>query len=952
MITSFSPDGVTEDAEEPIRIQFDQPMVGEDQIGASLEQPPVKLEPTAEIAALWEDRQTLVVRPVDELTPSTLYEVRFIGELEGRVLEGDYSFVYRPIHVVTNFGLDLRQAPIEPRIGLRFNQPVKAEDVERGCHIEDQDSGRLIDVNTPDADLVGEEMVFVPAEKLEQGHDYLVRCESLAGAGGHVEMEEPYEVELRTFPEFQILSFQPEGDDVWSDEVDIELSFSNPVDEEKLRDAIAIHPKAAGFDRGTLDSYGSVYTVKVDLKSSTDYTVRLSGKLNDIFGQPIEGDTRFSFTTGKARPRLVMETGIFAVESAKDSGYPIWTRNLSRFDVDCARVPEKKVVSLLTGSLNYDPWYDAGQDNVEWKKYGLKRKHKRIRVKDAKDKWQLSDMQLGKLCGGKGKKGLFLAEMKSDQVEPDPDYYWRYRPQQRVLANVTDLGLLLKAGSASGILWVTNLSTGKTVKGAAVTVYTPRGRKAWSGTTDKDGIVRLPGADRLLRQPGSGDKDEYEEEAWEEYDMWRSKRLIVVVKKGDDMAVVDGNWANGIQIWNFGVPVDYKGGATRHRGFILSDRGIYRPGEKVHFKGLMRRVAMGKTPEVPAGARVSITVENPRGSIIYDKRHRLTEFGGFDFDLKLEPEAYLGDYYVTARIKDQAFRETFLVEEFRKVSYELDLDAGKRHTRLGKRLKLELGANYLFGAPVKDADVTWSVMRRPHSVHFPKLREYTFNDDASEGRYYFWWDRDDYHYLEFVSDGDGVTDGKGNFRFAVKDQASDLKSPQDYIVQVTVNDQAGDSVSKRKVVTAHKADIYVGLHSQEWVQAVGMPFSVNTVAVTPDGKRIAAKATLSYVRQRQECKYSGGYRDYPTCQAVHDKIWSRRIDIPATGNGTERIMPKEPGEYVIRIEGEDERGNKVAASSFVWVLGKGEAFWSGDESARMTLMTSKNEYKPGETAKL
>ena len=85
-------------------------------------------------------------------------------------------------------------------------------------------------------------------------------------------------------------------------------------------------------------------------------------------------------------------------------------------------------------------------------------------------------------------------------------------------------------------------------------------------------------------------------------DSYRSQRLIAVVEKGGDMAAVDGNWANGIQIWNFGVPEDRHSGTTRIRGLIQSDRGIYRPGETVHFKGLVREVAVGRAPAVPTGA--------------------------------------------------------------------------------------------------------------------------------------------------------------------------------------------------------------------------------------------------------------------------------------------------------------------------------------------------------------
>jgi len=34
------------------------------------------------------------------------------------------------------------------------------------------------------------------------------------------------------------------------------------------------------------------------------------------------------------------------------------------------------------------------------------------------------------------------------------------------MANVTDLGVLVKAGTASGLVWVTALSDGKPVQGA------------------------------------------------------------------------------------------------------------------------------------------------------------------------------------------------------------------------------------------------------------------------------------------------------------------------------------------------------------------------------------------------------------------------------------------------------------------------------------------------------
>ena len=323
----------------------------------------------------------------------------------------------------------------------------------------------------------------------------------------------------------------------------------------------------------------------------------------------------------------------------------------------------------------------------------------------------------------------------------------------------------------------------------------------------------MPGTTKLLRQPGADDSTG--DEDYDDYYSYRSQRLIAVVESGDDMGVLDGNWANGIQTWNFGVRTERMSGETRMRGFIQSDRGIYRPGETVHFKGLVREIAVGKAPAVPARAKVEIHVEDSRGQNVLDETMRLSPFGGFAFDLPLTTEANLGDYYVTATVAGQTFRERFSVEEFRKVSFEVGLEGNERHGRLGDKLSFEVDANYLFGAPVTGAEVSWNVQRRSHSIHFPEFSEYAFGDFAGRG-WWFYYEEDYYddYYLSYVSDGTGTTDRRGKFRFAVRDSTTKFDGPQDYVVGVEVKDETDQVISKRQVVTAHKSDFYLGLHTQ------------------------------------------------------------------------------------------------------------------------------------------
>ncbi|HUS65680.1 MAG TPA: MG2 domain-containing protein [Kofleriaceae bacterium] len=951
VVTSHSPAAARIDVAEPIQIQFDKPVAGEAEVGVPLATPPLTIHPAVPLAAQWADRQTLVVTPKAELDPSTRYRVELTGRLGERSGGFTFEFVNHPLEVDGVWGLAIDRLPPRPVLPLHFNQPVRAGDVIERCRVSGEAGAMPGLLTVDDRDAVADVVEVEPAVALTQGVDYRLTCDGLTGAGGAEPMTEGFSQLLHTYPTLSIAGVGPDGSDVPADDVEIEITLSTPVDLETLRKHLEAKPAIHGLARGALDAEGVKYRAVVSLEVETPYEIRITKGLTDVFGQKLDKTVEHDFVTGHARPRLSLETGIFAVEPSA-GGYPVWTRSVGTFAVQCAAVPKASIVKLLTSEMDYDPWYDASSpDVVKWKALGMSAKKKKVTIADAKNNWHLEKIVMHETCGG-APRGLFLADFSSPDILMDPDRSWSFRPSRRVLANVTDLGVLLKAGPASGLIWVTSIATGKPVGGASVQVYAPTGKQVWSGTTDKDGLVSLPGSARLLGDKGGGEAAEGgDEEGWDSY---RAQRLIAIVEKGEDLAAVDGNWANGIQTWNFGVAEDRGGGQTRVRGLIQSDRGIYRPGETVHFKGIAREIAIGRAASVPVGAPVEVVVTDSRGANILTKKLPLTRFGGFSFDLPVAEEAPTGDYAVVATIKKQVFRESFQVEEFRKVSFEVDVASPARHGSLGEKLLFNVSADFLFGAPVKDAKVTWEVQRRPHHLHFPRFPEYGFVDYAARGAYSWWYydEESASEYTSFVSDGEAKTDARGKAAFAVRDPKSEFDGPQDYLARAVVTDESDQSVGKQVVVTAHPSEFYVGIHTQEFVQAVDMPFAVNTIALRPDGAQVGTKATMTFVRESWDCSWSGGYRSYSSCTDKHDTELTREITIPATGSGTERILPKKPGEYVIRVEATDARGAAVTSSSYVWVLGKGEAFWSGDEDARMSLIASKPQYKAGETAKI
>ncbi|MGE0400680.1 MAG: alpha-2-macroglobulin [Kofleriaceae bacterium] len=953
-VMSYGPQGPVDKA-EPVEIKFDKPVVAEAMVGKPADPLAVAISPSVPWKGYWQDRQTLTIEP-DGLAPSMRYKVALQGELAKRTHGFEFAFVHRPLAVEGVWGVDPMSLAPDGELPLSFNQPVIAEDVAKHCKLVGA-GGAAIALAPPSVSVDASANVSLkPVSKLGAGEAYTVACEGLAGAGGNAALDKPYSLAVRARPMLAVAKIGPDGRDIGADEVAMTFTFTTPVALEQVRKAVHSKPAIRGLDQGWLSGDGKEYKVTADLEVTTDYKLEVKG-LVDIYGQKLDKAVTHAFRTGDAAPRLSMERGIFALE-ASAKGYPLWSRNVGTFQLECAQIPRDKLVQVLTTDMNYDPWGGNDDDKaIDWSKLKTKGKKQSFKT-TGKNKWLLTDLELGKTCAGKpGARGVFLAEVTSDDVIPDPQRMWLTPRRNRVLANVTDLGVLIKTGTASGLVWVTSLSTGSPVAGAKVVVYTPQGKQVWTDTTNADGIVKVPGSAIMKAQKAGSTTTE--EEEYSDWDSYRSQRMIAVVENGADLAVVDGNWSNGIQIWNFSLPEDRTGGAVKMRGFIQSDRGLYRPGESVHFKGIAREVANGLPPRVPTQgkkSKVAIEVQDSRGQVALTKTTKLSAFGGFAFDMQLGEEAVLGDYYVSATVGDQVFREKFSVEEFRSATFEVGVKAAQKDPRPGARLTFDVDAKYLFGAPVAQGKVEWSLRRRNHPLTFKGYDEYTFSANPFS---YWWYDECSYSrygcadYGEFISDGTGQTNAHGKLQIAARDSATTFDGPIDYILTANVTDSADQTMSKSAIVTAHKTSLYLGMHANEYVQAVAMPFGVNIVALAPDGSRKEAKAKLTFTKVDRDCRWEqAGARSFMKCDTKDKLAIERDITIAGAGSHTERIYPTEPGEYVVRVTSKDDRGNEVSAASGIWVIGKGDAFWSGDEGARMSLVASKPTYKAGDTARL
>ena len=62
--------------------------------------------------------------------------------------------------------------------------------------------------------------------------------------------------------------------------------------------------------------------------------------------------------------------------------------------------------------------------------------------------------------------------------------------------------------------------------------------------------------------------------------------MAVVGDYGGPFGVAVSDWNNGIAPWDFGVYANYY--ASAYNAYLYTDKPIYRPGQTVHIKGIVR----------------------------------------------------------------------------------------------------------------------------------------------------------------------------------------------------------------------------------------------------------------------------------------------------------------------------------------------------------------------------
>jgi len=557
----------------------------------------------------------------------------------------------------------------------------------------------------------------------------------------------------------------------------------------------------------------------------------------------------------------------------------------------------------------------------------------------------------------------------------------------RVFA-ISDLGLTYKVGGNSLLLWATSLKTGMPAPGVQVVGFTREMEAFPLGQTDADGILTFQQKDLDgLSLKTLGDFRPVKRH------LDHGQIVCLLAATANDVSFIRMTPADSLKpqgIWQVKA-----GEKIRNlKGQVFTERGVYRPGETLHFKGLVREYQEGRILS-PQGKVCSFEISSPKGEQVYSQELPLSDFGSASGEVTAAGHWPLGTYTMTMSFgpkppetkapansdqqgpgqldqEDEGEQEqanveqpnsgpaptnaatcTFQVQEFKAPRHFVEIDFKKfsrpdtsfvnDQGRQRDFVRIGLSGAYYAGGPVKHGQVRWKLHKSKTSYQVPGNDNFEFGYTRDEPG-------------ELIESGQAILDEKGRTEIEFPLDREVLAGESGYLVIATVVDFDGRAASNSKTYQL-VPDYLVGLsrHPDEVPPETEQLLKV--VATNRDGKRIGKgqiqaavlERTWVYVVKRNE---QGDI--YWSDQETWKRSYATNLHLEK-GEASFRFDFGWSGRYLVTFTYQDDRGRNFTSATIYQVSSPGGAE-EGEKKENayqiLSLSADRPAYEPGQTARI
>lgn len=309
---------------------------------------------------------------------------------------------------------------------------------------------------------------------------------------------------------------------------------------------------------------------------------------------------------------------------------------------------------------------------------------------------------------------------------------------------VTRLMLVHKSSNSTIDAWVVDRISGKPVPKATVAIY----ENVYQSTK------------HTVKQVASAQTDAY---GLASISMNENKSYSIAVTHNDDMASPIAN------LWGQGNNRPQRSSDTYDSEVSLfTDRAIYRPKQIVYVKGIAWKKSSTESV-VEKNKKIQVRLRDANFQVVAEKEYTTNEFGSFSSEFVLPPTGLTGRFTIEAN----SFSQQFLVEEYKRPNFELEIKRTDKEYTFGDTVLLKGKALTYMGFPLQQAQGKYRIVKQT----------------------YHWFRCFPSQYVEEIASGSMLVNDKGEFEISYQPSATlDKKNAfYHYVVYVDITDKGGET---------------------------------------------------------------------------------------------------------------------------------------------------------------
>ncbi|MBI5569782.1 MAG: hypothetical protein HY914_07550 [Desulfomonile tiedjei] len=862
-------------------------------------------------------------------------------------------------------------------VQLNFNHPVFPSNLESALTVTRDGVPEPVDVEKPRQKTKATEAarafrLMSKDQSSAGGTIKIVIDQGLGDASGRLLLGKPFT--------YEFLAVETVSVSGWStyytskQDKGLEVSLSSYIPEADFRSALTVTPSVPDLkvSRGT----GSSFRISGDFALKKEYEVRIAAKKVDD-GRFLLKAKEFRFKGPGLKPDIAARTDRSVIELRGRQLYPLTLAAVDKVRCKLTRIPPY----LLA---------DLAPSQKEAHKPLPQRRARRGAADDTADSSApaivLSEDQIGAvkaLAKAPGAVPAFLGDFTEDSEvffasaaegrsfgyslplafrrNPDRGGCWlaalsdpdgNFAGTTAKLVQVTDLSISYKISTKGLLIWVTSLHTGQPVAAADLLLCDKNGNRYFAGKADQNGVLQVKQGQKF---PATARGKEAQGLSQQAVDL--AALTWAVAATGADACGVE---LTELRFKPFAVTQvkELKEKPEPRTGYLFTERGVYRPGESVHFK-FYARAYQDHQIVAASGEKAKIEIVGPKDDVVYSKELTLGEFGTCYDTFATETFFPTGTYTIRATLtkpdnSTEQFSTTFQVQEYKRPRHlvKLSFTQGRRPAKDYVGVKREesfltanIAADYYTGGPVKHARVRWKATLVPVTNTAKGL-------DA-----YFFGNRDDK--TQFLESGEALLDDTGKLALTIPLDARLLTGIYGVQVSATVLDIDGEPATDVDTFNP-RPDFLVGIsdHPQQVQNGYATPLKI--VVVDQDGKSVQRgkiearimKKDYFYTQKRDEA----GNVNYRWEQGWIKALTST-VEI-AKGEAQFNLELNDYGDYLISFTYQEKAGQYSSQTLFKvgwqqyddWMRERTEK--EVPTSNEVMVSMTKKEYRVGEPIRM